>query len=233
MPRRAATLDVGAIIAGIAATAGVIDITGIEDEATDAVLDAAAELLARYGVRRWSMDDVADVAGVGRATVYRRFPSREDLVHATIAREVNRFFAEVAEAVADAEGVEAKVVEGFLVGMRRATTSLIPGLFENDRTTALTLFTSAPVLELGRAALVSQYQAVTGETMDARRRAEVEWVAEVLVRLAVSFVLMPGSVVDFDDPATARQALSRIVRPLLLPPQNAPRPRSPRRRAPR
>jgi AcrR family transcriptional regulator len=233
VPRRAAALDVSAIIAGIAGTAGVIDITGIEDEATDAVLDAAAELLDRYGVRRWSMEDVADVAGVGRATVYRRFPSREDLVHATIAREVNRFFAEVASAVADAKGVEAKVVDGFLVGMRMANTSLIPGLFENDKPTALSLFTSAPVLELGRVALVSQYQSVTGEAMEAPRRAEVEWVAEVLVRLAVTFVLMPGSVVDFEDPGKARQALARIVRPLLLPRENAPRPRSPRRPAPR
>jgi AcrR family transcriptional regulator len=228
MPRKAATLDVSAIIAGIA---GVVDITSIEDEATDAVLDAATDLLARYGVRRWSMDDVADVAGVGRATVYRRFQSRDELVHATIGREINRFFGAVAQAVADAEGVEDKVVEGFLVGMRITNESLVPGLFENDKPTALSLFTSAPVLELGRAALVSQYQAITGETLDGERREEVEWVAEALVRLAVSFVLMPGSVVDFADPDAARRALSRVVRPLLRPPENAPRSRSPQRPA--
>jgi AcrR family transcriptional regulator len=228
MPRKAATLDVSAIIAGIA---GVVDITSIEDEATDAVLDAASDLLARYGVRRWSMDDVADVAGVGRATVYRRFQSRDELVHATIGREINRFFGAVAQAVADAEGVEDKVVEGFLVGMRITNESLVPGLFENDKPTALSLFTSAPVLELGRAALVSQYQAITGETLDGERREEVEWVAEALVRLAVSFVLMPGSVVDFADPDAARRALSRVVRPLLRPPENAPRSRSPQRPA--
>jgi AcrR family transcriptional regulator len=228
MPRKAATLDVSAIIAGIA---GVVDITSIEDEATDAVLDAASDLLARYGVRRWSMDDVADAAGVGRATVYRRFQSRDELVHATIGREINRFFGAVAQAVADAEGVEDKVVEGFLVGMRITNESLVPGLFENDKPTALSLFTSAPVLELGRAALVSQYQAITGETLDGERREEVEWVAEALVRLAVSFVLMPGSVVDFADPDAARRALSRVVRPLLRPPENAPRSRSPQRPA--
>jgi AcrR family transcriptional regulator len=228
MPRKAATLDVSAIIAGIA---GVVDIASIEDEATDAVLDAASDLLARYGVRRWSMDDVADAAGVGRATVYRRFQSRDELVHATIGREINRFFGAVAQAVADAEGVEDKVVEGFLVGMRITNESLVPGLFENDKPTALSLFTSAPVLELGRAALVSQYQAITGETLDGERREEVEWVAEALVRLAVSFVLMPGSVVDFADPDAARRALSRVVRPLLRPPENAPRSRSPQRPA--
>jgi AcrR family transcriptional regulator len=177
------------------------------------------------------MDDVADVAGVGRATVYRRFQSRDELVHATIGREINRFFGAVAQAVADLEGVEDKVVEGFLVGMRITNESLVPGLFENDKPTALSLFTSAPVLELGRAALVSQYQAITGETLDGERREEVEWVAEALVRLAVSFVLMPGSVVDFADPDAARRALSRVVRPLLRPPENAPRSRSPQRPA--
>ena len=228
MPRRAATLDITAIIAGVA---GIIDVNRIEDEATDSVLDAAAELLARYGLRRWSMDDVADVAGVGRATVYRRFPSREDLVHATIAREINRFFAAIARTVAEADGVETKVVEGFLVGMRMATESLVPALFENDKATALSLFTAAPVLDLGRAALVAQYETLTGETQDARRRAEVELIAEVLVRLAISFVLIPGSVVDFEDPGEARAALTRIVRPLLQPPEIAPRPRRPRRPA--
>lgn len=223
MSRKAAVLDLSAILAGTQTTA-----PAIQDEPADAVLDATAELLARFGLRRWSMDDVADAAGVGRATVYRRFPSREQLVNATIAREANRFFAEVASAVAESDGVEEKVVEGFLVGMRMARESLLPGFLENDHTTAISLFTSAPVLELGKAALVSQYQALTAESSDADRRAEIELVAEVLVRLAMSFVLMPGSVIDFGDPGKARAGLTRIVRPLLLRPENAPRPRPPR-----
>jgi AcrR family transcriptional regulator len=226
---RKATLDVSAILAELGTVGRPLTQEG--DQPGDAVLDAAAGLLARYGLRRWSMDDVAEHAGVGRATVYRRFQSREELVHATIAREANRFFAAVARAVADADGLVEKVVEGFLVGIGIASESLVPGLFENDKSTALSLLTSAPVLELGRTALVSQYQALTGEAMDARRRAEVNLVAEVLVRLAVSFVLVPGSIIDFEDPARARAALMRIVRPLLLPPENGPRPRSPRRPA--
>ena len=226
MPRRPATLDLSAIVAGIQAASP--DITADPD---DALLDAAAALFTRYGLRRWSMDDVAELAGVGRATVYRRFPTRDDLVHATVAREANRFFSAVAAAVAGAEGVEAKVVEGFLVGMTLARESLVPGLFENDKSTALSIFTSTPVLELGREALVSQYRALNGEHPGSATTAEVELVAEVLVRLAMSFVLMPGSVIDFDDLRTARLALTRIVRPLLLPPENAPGPRPPRRPA--
>ena len=229
MPRRAATLDVTAILSGL--RTGGPDAATNPDNPDDALLDAAAELLTRYGLRRWSMDDVAEVAGVGRATLYRRFPSREDLVNATISREANRFFSEVAAAVAGAEGVVEKVVEGFLVGMRIARESLVPGLFENDRSTALSLFTAAPVLELGRAALVGQYRALTSVNPRDENNADVELVAEVSVRLAMSFVLIPGSVIDFEDPGEARRALTRIVRPLLRPPENAPRSRPLRRPA--
>lgn len=230
MPRKAAVLDVSAILAGTR-SGTQRSAPPSEDDATDAVLDAAAGLLARFGLRRWSMDDVAEAARVGRATVYRRFPSREQLVNTTIAREANRFFAEVARAVPESEGLVEKVVEGFLVGIRMAKESLLPGVLENDMPTAVSLFTSAPVLELGKAALVSQYQALSTETPDAQRRAEIELVAEALVRLAMSFVLMPGSVIDFDDPGNARTGLTRIVRPLLRLPENAPRPRPPRRPA--
>ncbi|HEY2174033.1 MAG TPA: TetR/AcrR family transcriptional regulator [Mycobacteriales bacterium] len=46
-------------------------------EAADrAILAAAGELLAEQGLRGMSMEEVAARAGVGKATVYRRWPSR-------------------------------------------------------------------------------------------------------------------------------------------------------------
>ncbi len=47
----------------------------------EGVIRAAAELLATEGIDV-SMAAVAEAAGVGRATLYRYFPSRECLVHA-------------------------------------------------------------------------------------------------------------------------------------------------------
>jgi AcrR family transcriptional regulator len=47
-----------------------------------AILEAALEQLALTGVRRTSADDVARRAGVNRATLYRRFGSREQLLAA-------------------------------------------------------------------------------------------------------------------------------------------------------
>ena len=50
------------------------------DPSTDArITAAAAELLLERGFDRTTVDEVAARAGVGKATVYRRWPSKEDL----------------------------------------------------------------------------------------------------------------------------------------------------------
>ena len=210
--RRSATLDPAAILVGLsAASARPI----ADDPTTAAVLDAAGELLGRYGLGRWSMDDVATRAGVGRATVYRRFTSREEVVHATLARDLHRFFATVAEAVAGTPDLVDKVVEGFVIGLRAAGDTLLPELFSSDSSAVMALLNAAPVIDLGRAALVGQYEAITGRDLRGSERAEVELVAEALIRLALSFLLIPGSSIDFDDEAAARAAVRRVVAPLL------------------
>ena len=208
--RRAATIDATAILDGI--SAGEHD---IEDPVTSAVLDAAGSLLSRHGLGRWSMDEVATVAGVGRATVYRRFASREELVNATLARDLQRFFATVADAVSEIPDLTGKVVEGFLVGVRAARTTLLPELFRTDAGLAMSLLNSGPVLEAGSAALVRQYETMTGARLATSERADVELVAEALIRLALSHLLVPGSSVDFDDDSAARKALRRLVGPML------------------
>ncbi|MDQ0791601.1 TetR/AcrR family transcriptional regulator [Streptomyces sp. B1I3] len=54
------------------------------------ILDAAADLLTRYGYRRVTMDDVAAEAGIGKGTVYLHWKTREQLFGAVFAREVLR-----------------------------------------------------------------------------------------------------------------------------------------------
>jgi AcrR family transcriptional regulator len=45
-----------------------------------AILEAVLDLVARSGLPQLSMDAVAAKAGVGKATIYRRWPSKEALV---------------------------------------------------------------------------------------------------------------------------------------------------------
>ena len=60
-----------------------------EERADRAILAAALELMAEHGVRDLRMDDVADRARVGKATIYRRYRSKDDLVSAAVAALVS------------------------------------------------------------------------------------------------------------------------------------------------
>jgi AcrR family transcriptional regulator len=52
-----------------------------------AVLDAAAEELGRVGFAALRIDDVAQRSGVNKTTIYRRWPTKLELVAAVIAHE--------------------------------------------------------------------------------------------------------------------------------------------------
>jgi len=57
------------------------------DPATDEhIVTAAADLMLTRGFDKMTVDDVATRAGVGKATVYRRWPSKEDLAVAAMDR---------------------------------------------------------------------------------------------------------------------------------------------------
>jgi AcrR family transcriptional regulator len=56
--------------------------------ADEAILDAAVAVLARCGPGGFTVDAVAALAGVGKATIYRRWPSRAELLLETANRAV-------------------------------------------------------------------------------------------------------------------------------------------------
>jgi AcrR family transcriptional regulator len=60
-----------------------------DERAGSAILDAARELMAEDGVRDLRMSDVAERAGVGKATIYRRYDSKDELVADVVAAFVS------------------------------------------------------------------------------------------------------------------------------------------------
>ena len=69
---------------------GALPLAGERSERADAarnrerILAAARKLIAREGVRGITLEDVASEAGVGRATLFRRFPDRASLLLALL-----------------------------------------------------------------------------------------------------------------------------------------------------
>src|SRR5436305_12661113 len=92
------------------------------------VLDAAAEAFAASGPDV-SIDEIARAAGVGHGTVFRRFPTKDDLMYAVIERHVAQLRAMAEEALAADDPGEA-----FFDFARRAAAlgMTTPGLHKCD-----------------------------------------------------------------------------------------------------
>jgi TetR/AcrR family transcriptional regulator, mexCD-oprJ operon repressor len=72
----------------------------LQQRVAAAILDGAAQIFAVQGEQA-SMNDVAEAAGVARATVYRYFPSREALLHELAQAAVGDVAARLASARID------------------------------------------------------------------------------------------------------------------------------------
>ncbi len=72
----------------------------------DAIVAAAREAFGREGVDT-SIDDIARAAGVGSATLYRHFPTRDDLILAAIAQHTIATHRRGAELLSAEDAVQA------------------------------------------------------------------------------------------------------------------------------
>jgi AcrR family transcriptional regulator len=73
-------------------------------DARERILDTAYELFSRRGIRDVGVDEVITRAGVAKATLYRHFPSKDDLVIAFLERREQRWTLAWVEAEARRRG---------------------------------------------------------------------------------------------------------------------------------
>ena len=87
---------------GTPAAEGVLweDLVGPEGGTTarERILDAAYELFSKKGIRAVGTEEVLAQAGVAKSTLYRHFPSKEELVLAFLQRREQRWTREYIEA---------------------------------------------------------------------------------------------------------------------------------------
>jgi AcrR family transcriptional regulator len=188
---------------------------GGADDLDTRILDAALAEFETYGLRRVSVEDVAKRAGVARTTIYRRFTNKEQLLQAVILRECHRFLTAIAEATEDLESAEDAVVEGFVVGLRSARTHpLMTRVLESEPEAFL------PQLSMNGGAVMLAARDILADRLRRARPGDAQdhnTVAEVLLRLAVSLLLLPGGGLRLDGEdairAFARDYLTRMLQP--------------------
>lgn len=56
----------------------------------DAILDATDQLLARYGYKKMTIDDLAREVGIGKGSIYLHFSSKEEIALSHIDRIIER-----------------------------------------------------------------------------------------------------------------------------------------------
>lgn len=72
-------------------------------EVREAILDTAVALVAEQGLLAVTMSQIAERTGIGRATLYKYFPSVEAILHAWHEREITGHLAQL-KAISDRPG---------------------------------------------------------------------------------------------------------------------------------
>ena len=187
----------------------------VVDDTTARVLDAAYEEFSLVGIRRTTMEDVARRAGVSRVTVYRHVANKDALVEQVLRREFQRYAMDYVAEMQEADRAVDRIVHGYLRTIQAVRSNpLLSKLLavELDELVASMAGSAEHVLSLARifVAHLLRMEQAAGEIAD---DIDVDVVAELMVRVAVSFVLIPSEVVDLDD----EEATLAMVRAFLLP----------------
>ena len=188
----------------------IIDLRGKDDR----IVEATLRCVARWGLSKTTLDDVAREAGLSRATVYRLVPGgKENLLALVSTYELNRFFVALHEAVQSVDTLEDTLVAGVTTAARHLDDhGALKFMIEHEPEQILPrfAFTNLDRILTNVRVFAAPYLAPwLGD--DAGRCAE--WLA----RMVLSYACAPSPEFDLTDEASAR----RLVRTYVLPGLNS------------
>jgi AcrR family transcriptional regulator len=96
------------------------------EDTKEKILVAAIQRFSKFGYRRTSINDVAEEAGLARATVYLYWRKKEDLFVAGLER-FNSHSWNLAEAAAAKKGLAADRILGMVLAQYGATSDIVHG----------------------------------------------------------------------------------------------------------
>lgn len=185
------------------------------DPVSDRILAAAAELVGRQGDQQTTMAAIALTAGVGRATVFRRFGSKQEILDRALLRELRMLALALQESASNAETAAAALIECFVLSMRAMRhRPLLRRLaqLEPEKLIAFIRLRRPPVLALWRSMYTSIVETFDTPGLDDVERAAL---ADVLIHLTLGYSLVPESSIDLKDDEKLRRVAASVIRPVL------------------
>lgn len=181
------------------------------------ILDAALALYLEFGLRRTTMDDVASRAGVGRMTLYRQYPEKNALFQAVVLRECARSAQRVEKTLRKTEDPAQRFIEAFAQVVHGARHHpLIQRLMETEPQWLLpSLSVKADIIIAQGRPLVATYlrqEQARGLSINM----DVDFLAELLLRLLQSLVLTPGGLIAPQSLTELRQVAQQHLLPLVM-----------------
>jgi AcrR family transcriptional regulator len=194
------------------------------DETTSRILAAALEQAEQVGIRRTTMEDVARRSGLGRATVYRRFPTKATLIDALVLAEARRYLDGNAKARGVGTTLEDRLVHGtvFTVTFLREHT-LLRKLLRTEPETLLPSLTvdAGPIIDFATdhsaAQLRTEVYGTAAVTPEQERH--LRTVAELHARLTLSFIVSPHTSINLATIDDTRAYVRQYLLPMITGPR--------------
>jgi AcrR family transcriptional regulator len=161
-------------------------------ETRDRILEGALQALGRVGTRRLTMSDVSERAGLSRGTVYRYFPTKEDLLAFLAQYEQDRFAGGLRRRLAGVppDELSMEIVVEYIIGYLRQHPAL-PLMIDVEPEFVLAfLRRQMPVFHRITEELI-------GPVMSNARPVREGWLTlaelnDLLLRVVLSVFLVPG-----------------------------------------
>ena len=165
------------------------------------ILRATVEAATIHGLSRLSVGDVAKRAGLSRPTVYKHFPSRQDLIAAAVRSEARQMVAAVRVEVETEPDPRRALEAGVLLALRLLRDHALL-----DRIVRSEPDTLVPLLTTDGGLIMSEIRVPVEEIVAAKvpglDTITVRRLADVLTRLLISYALNAP-----DDPPEVVAAL--------------------------
>lgn len=173
-------------------------------------IDAVMRCIARYGVSKTTLDDVAREAGCARATLYRYFPNKSQLLRVAVAAEVAALATELEEIASAAPSLDDAVVAVVTHASRRIVGhDALQFVLRCEPETVLPYLTFAAGDRFLADAGTVVARSLLAHLSPERASRAGEWVA----RVALAYLTPDGSPVDMTDERQVRELVSTFVRP--------------------